>query len=456
MERVLNDAVKPGGGAAASPWLRPELRIVSWYLLFAGLWIFLSDLAVEHLVADPSLRAAIQTSKGWAFVVLTAMLLQWQLSRTFRQRRRAEAASLESHERFAIVARATSDVIWDWDFKTNQIWWNDGVETLLGYRRTSVPASLDWWTEKVAAADRERVSRSLHATLEQRRQFWSEEYRFERADGTFAWIYDRGFVLMDAQGQPCRMIGGMTDVTERHRAEEQLRESGQQLRALTARLESLREEERTRISREIHDELGQMLTGLKMDLRWIEKRLAAAGEPEHINPILDRLVSASELTDTTIVTVQKIAAELRPGVLDNIGLPTALQYEASQFERRTGIACRVQLPVQNDLPKSEADTALFRIFQEMLTNVARHAQATEVEVNLQATSDTWQLQVSDNGRGITASDLANPASLGLLGMRERAALIGGEISFTPGTERGTVVAVQLPRKPAPTNEKANA
>ena len=252
------------------------------------------------------------------------------------------------------------------------------------------------------------------------------------------------------------MIGGMTDVSERHRAEERLRDSEKQLRALTARIESLREEERTRISREIHDELGQMLTGLKMDLRWIEKRLGATAGSETMNPILDRLVSASELTDATITTVQKIASELRPGVLDNIGLATALQYEANQFQKRTGIACGVRLPDASNLPRTDADTPLFRIFQETLTNVARHAQATSVDVELKVEPDEFVLEVRDNGKGITTEDLANPKSLGLLGMRERTSLLGGQISFKAGAERGTVVTVRVPRRITITNGKMMA
>lgn len=456
METATTDAGRLARGAENSSWLRPEFRIVLHYLVFAGLWIFFSDLAVERLVSDPSLRSVLQTSKGWAFVILTALLLHWQLRMVFAQRRRAEAASQESHERFAVVARATSDVIWDWNLKTDQLWWSDGVQTLLGYRREDVPSDLDWWTRHIAPEDRERVNKSLQEAVEKHQHIWVEEYRFRRADGTFAWIYDRGFVLCDRGGRPVRMIGGMTDISERHRAEERLRGSEKQLRALTARLESLREEERTRISREIHDELGQMLTGLKMDLRWIEKRLGAAAGGETLNPILDRLVSASDLTDATIATVQKIAAELRPGVLDNIGLATALQYEASQFQKRTGIACSVRLPDTSNLPRTDADTPLFRIFQETLTNVARHAQATSVDVELKVGSDEFVLEVRDNGKGITTEDLANPKSLGLLGMRERASLLGGQISFKASTERGTVVTVRVPRQSVGANGKVMA
>jgi signal transduction histidine kinase len=187
-----------------------------------------------------------------------------------------------------------------------------------------------------------------------------------------------------------------------------------------------------------------MLTGIKMDLRWIEHRLDDFGEDRRVNPILDKLVVTSELADATVKTVQRIAAELRPGILDKLGLPMALQYEASQFIERTGTACDLILPNDDPPLRPEAATAFFRIFQEALTNVTRHARATAVEVELRAEADYCRLEVRDNGQGITQVNLAHPKSLGLVGMRERARLLGGEVTFTPRPGGGTVVAVQIP------------
>jgi signal transduction histidine kinase len=209
----------------------------------------------------------------------------------------------------------------------------------------------------------------------------------------------------------------------------------------------MREEERTRISREIHDELGQMLTGIKMDLRWMEHRLDEFGEDRRVNPILDKLVVTTELTDATIKTVQRMAAELRPGMLDKLGLPMTLQYEAGRFEKRTGIACRLVVPCEALPLRLEAATAFFRIFQEALTNVTRHAKATAVEAELQAEADGCRLEIRDNGQGMAGVDLTNLKSLGLLGMQERASMLGGGVSFAPRPGGGTVVTVRLPNGP---------
>ncbi len=237
------------------------------------------------------------------------------------------------------------------------------------------------------------------------------------------------------------------DITERKRTEWLGQIYRDQLRALSAHIETMREEERTRISREIHDDLGQMLTGIKMDMRWMEHRLDEFGEDRRVNPILDKLVAAGELIDATVKTVQRIAAELRPGMLDKLGLPITLQNEATRFEERTGIACRLVVPGETLPLRPEAATAFFRIFQEALTNVTRHSKATAVEVELQPEADGCRLEIRDNGQGMAGIDSARSKSLGLLGMQERAASLGGGVSFAPRPGGGTVVTVRIPSSP---------
>jgi signal transduction histidine kinase len=206
----------------------------------------------------------------------------------------------------------------------------------------------------------------------------------------------------------------------------------------------LREEEATRIAREIHDDLGQTLTGLKMDLFWMENKLGELPESSAINALLDRAVGATELVDSVFGTVQRIAASLRPNALDKLGLGAALQFEARRFQDRAGIPCEVRVPEAEPPLSTEVSTAFFRIFQEALTNVARHARATMVEAELKAEPGFAVLSLRDNGKGISEADIANPQSLGLLGMRERVALLGGEIVFQSHTDQGTLLTVCIP------------
>ena len=228
--------------------------------------------------------------------------------------------------------------------------------------------------------------------------------------------------------------------SQHRREEEQLRESHKQLRALSVYLQTVREEERTRIAREVHDELGQALTSCKLDLSWIAGRL-----PPELKPLVDKARALTAHIDSTIQTVRRISSELRPGVLDHLGLGAAIEWQANEFQNRTGIRCDVHARVRETLPNQNLTTMLFRIFQETLTNVIRHAGATQVTVDLKETAGRINLEVRDNGRGIARTDIFNNKSMGLLGMRERAALLGGvfKIGSLP-RGKGTRVYISIP------------
>lgn len=227
---------------------------------------------------------------------------------------------------------------------------------------------------------------------------------------------------------------------EHRRAEEQLRESHEQLRALSVYLQTVREEERTRIAREVHDELGQALTSFKFDLSWLASKL-----PKELSPLQEKTRDLISHIDSTIQTVRRISTELRPGVLDHLGLVAALEWQANEFQNRTGIKCDVHAYINEPLPDPNLGTTFFRIFQETLTNVIRHAGATQVNVHLKETDGRITLEVEDNGRGIARTEISNTKSMGLLGMRERAALLGGIFKIGRLTRgKGTKVSVSIP------------
>jgi len=202
---------------------------------------------------------------------------------------------------------------------------------------------------------------------------------------------------------------------------------------------SVREEEQARISREVHDELGQALTAVKMDLAWLAGRL-----PRTNSEVLARMRSTRQLAARTIQSVRRISTELRPGVLD-VGLAAAVEWQAQEFGARFGIQCKVRL-LTKEVFAPDVSTALFRILQETLTNVARHAKATRVEVVLQKQRDRLVLRIHDNGRGFDSGDPALSKSLGLLGMRERAAILGGAVSVSSAPGKGTIVTAWVPHR----------
>ncbi len=226
---------------------------------------------------------------------------------------------------------------------------------------------------------------------------------------------------------------------ERRKAEHELKESYERIRRLAAHLQSVREEERKRISRDVHDELGGMLTGLKFDLQRLTSE-AVKASPQ----LAPRATEMLEMVDETMRTVRRIATELRPGVLDNLGLSAAIEWQARDFQNRTKIYCELAAPFENVQVDIDRAAAVFRIFQEALTNITRHANATRVTVSLVTHDGRLQLKVQDNGNGITENELNNSRSLGLLGMRERASMFEGHLEINGAPFQGTLLTLDMP------------
>jgi signal transduction histidine kinase len=221
--------------------------------------------------------------------------------------------------------------------------------------------------------------------------------------------------------------------------ESALRKSREELRDLSMHLQTVREEERGRIAREVHDELGQALTAVKMDAAWLSRK-ASKSEPF----VLEKLKSITDVIDSTIQTVKRISSELRPGLLDDLGLGAAIDWQTKEFQNRTGVECDASIYPDDITLNTDLSTALFRIFQEALTNIARHAHATKVAVNLQKKDGEVTMRVEDNGRGITKRQIDDPRSFGLIGIRERARFLGGKVELTGKRGRGTTLEVSIP------------
>lgn len=236
----------------------------------------------------------------------------------------------------------------------------------------------------------------------------------------------------------------ITDITERRLAEQELNRSREELRNLSRHIQTVREEESKRISRKIHDELGQALTAIKMDLAWLVHKFPK----EYIDqrPINEKIESMSELLDKIIQSTQKISAELRPGLLDDLGLVPAIEWQIQDFQSRTAIPCRVKL----DVPELELDpdrsTAVFRVFQEALINIVRHAGASRVKIRLTKREEELELRISDNGIGIEKEKIFSPDSLGLIGMRERLRFFNGELMIVGRPKKGTDLKIRIPLK----------
>jgi signal transduction histidine kinase len=209
------------------------------------------------------------------------------------------------------------------------------------------------------------------------------------------------------------------------------------------RLETIREEERAHVARELHDELGQVLTSLKLEFMWLVDELGRGGPKPGIQ-LVNKVQALVGLIEVSIQSVRQIASDLRPPVLDQLGLTEAIKWEATKFEARTGIRCRLSSDLKRELSDRTRSLALFRILQEALTNVVRHANAGAVRITLHERGKVLTLSVKDNGRGISKAQMSNPKAIGLLGMGERARLLGGRLRIGGVQGRGTTVTVQVP------------
>jgi PAS domain S-box-containing protein len=596
--------------------------------------------------------------------------------------KKAEEEIQKSHERFNLVASATNDMLWDWDYNTNVMWWNENFYNQLGYLKEQTKPGIESWFEGLHPDDKDAAIEGLHEAISQRKEYWSAEYRFLKAGGEVVDIYDRAYILYDVAQQPSRMIGSMLDITQRKKASEAIRESEEkyrtlveqasdgifiadkngrfivvnsigikmsqypeeelmnmtiydltgaedlqhnpfhfsemtaekgaraerkmrkkdgsfidievnakflsdgrflafirditetkkavkevikakeladtiidslpgifyfcdetgkfirwnkqfetvtgysaqeietmhptdffegeekeyiskqieavftqgindaeafftaksgekspyyfkaalikyegkpcllgtgiditermkaeqklqesflEIRQLTEYIQNIREEERSHIAREIHDELGQQLTVLKMDVAWLNTKIGHIEEP-----IRQKLKSLTEMLDGTVKTVRRISSELRPSLLDDLGLIAAIDWHLKEFEKRSGVKTEFEEPEHDLLIPDTVKTGLFRIFQESLANVARHAGSNKVKVSLQQKNEHFVLSIADDGKGFEKQMTKHKRTLGILGMKERTTMMGGtyEINSEPG--KGTLVVVSIP------------
>jgi signal transduction histidine kinase len=232
-------------------------------------------------------------------------------------------------------------------------------------------------------------------------------------------------------------------ISGRSKAVEEIQNSREQLLALSTYQQTLREEERKHIALEIHDELGQSLTGLKMELHLLNRQIKDSCHPGS-DSINDSIADMMHLINNSIGTVRRIATELRPPILDDLGLIAALEWQLGEFQRRTSVSCNISSNIENINIKNEFAITIFRIFQESLTNIMRHAEANSVRVNLREKDSKLVLRIEDNGKGIPEENITTEKSLGILGMHERARQIGADLQIFKGPEAGTTVLLTVP------------
>ncbi len=313
---------------------------------------------------------------------------------------------------------------------------NDGVEKVFGWKPKEL---IDQETRLLyrSGEEFEVIDKLLYSTLERRRTF-AVEYPCRRKDGAeIQCAISAARIGERLENQS--IVVTFENITYRKQFEKEIELSRGRLRDLSMHLQTVREKERTRIARELHDELGQLLTALNTGVILLKKKIPP--EQPHLS---ERTQSMKDLIDMTMQTVKRIYMDLRPGMLDHLGLPVSMDWQCQEFQKRTGIQCTVDVEPEDMEPSKDASITVFRILQETLTNVAKHSRATRVKVSLREVEDDLELVVTDNGRGIREEDLNKPKSFGLLGIRERVDFRGGEVKIAGKKGKGTTVTVRMP------------
>ncbi len=321
---------------------------------------------------------------------------------------------------------------WEENHKTGEIYWSSELRKIFGLNKTKNitaglfwkylhPDDLDWMKNSWLQAERNMVP-------------YSGIFRIKLKDGTIKHLSEQAEFMQDTQGNLFKTIGTVQDVT-------QIREYQEKLKNLSSHLQNLQEEERSRIAREIHDELGQNLTSINMEIDYLKSRGLKGADPD----ILERLNTLGELVNHTIKTTRRISQELRPSILDDLGLKSAIEWQVSQYKKRSDSIYKLNMLGDDENLSKEQATTIFRITQESLTNIARHAEATNIEIHLSIEKLFIKLEIKDDGKGISENNTDNHnASFGIFGMKERASILGGKLEIVSAPKEGTAIIVELP------------
>lgn len=360
-----------------------------------------------------------------------------QLKAEIKERQRAEGVLRESEARFrALVDTAPLGVpIFSGDGRFTYV--NSRLLDMLGYSREELLGK--GMLEFVHPEDADRVHLAFRNLIDGVKPAVTVRHRLVRKEGRALWCESSLSAVGDGRGNLRSCIAMIQDIDQRKAYEDELEASRERLRLLSRRLLSIQEEERRRIAREIHDELGQALTAIKYDVSWLSQRQGKADRDS-----AEKLRKMDDLIDGTIRTVRRISADIRPAVLDDLGLVAAIEWLVQEFRGRSGIRCHLEIGLDDPGVQKAAATTVFRVAQEALTNILRHAQATRLDIRLHQRDGILKLEIVDNGRGITEEEVSSATSLGLIGIRERAHHLGGKAEIGRAAAKGTFVRLEIP------------
>jgi PAS domain S-box-containing protein len=344
----------------------------------------------------------------------------------------------KSEAHLAAAQRLAKMGSWDFDIEANRVTWSEELYNVFGANKQTFINRYSSFLHLVDTKDRESVLQTnKHA--QQTGEPFALEYHIITPQGEKRLIQEHGYGQKDSNGKVIRLFGTAQDITERKKTEETLKQSYEEIKRLTGHLQNVREEERTYIAREIHDELGQQLTAIKMDVAWIDKKI-----PEDATEIKRKLKNIIGLLDSSNQSIRRILSELRPQILDNQGLLEALDWLGRQFSDTTGIPVKFTTPEKDIKVSEQIATAVFRVCQEAFTNIIRYSQASNISISIEIVEENLILIIEDDGIGFDTASVQNKKSFGILGMKERVLSLGGKFELISSPGKGTKITVRVP------------
>lgn len=386
------------------------------------------NIALESI----SLGAQDYLVKGDYTEKLLAKALQYGI-----ERKRNELKLFESNRRYELLSQATNDTIWDWDLISNSVGWNDGIKTIFGYSNNEMKTDISWWREYIHPEDRERVVTKISRHLEAGLKTWKDEYRFRCVNGSYKYVFDRGFILFDNQGRPTRLIGAMQDLTDRRKLEQQLtNEKISKQKQLTQATIEGQEKERSEISKELHDNINQILVTIKLylELALDDSRLKD-----------DLIKRSSEKIMYCINEIRTLSKSLAPPSLNDYGLVEAITelIENIRLTKSFNIDLKVKLDSINQFNGLQ-QLYIYRIIQEQLNNIIKHAAAKNVWVELVENYRSIDLIIRDDGKGFNPKEKSG--GIGLTNIQNRAELLNGTLEIISAKNEGCLLKVRIAEK----------
>jgi PAS domain S-box-containing protein len=356
--------------------------------------------------------------------------------------KRISEALKESEERLKLALVGADLGTWDWDFVSSKVVFNDRWAEMLGYKLSEIEPNIDSWKKLIYQQDFAKVQKQINEHLEGKTKSYEAEFRMLHKNGSLIWVLDKGKVIdRDNNGNPLRITGTHLDITNRKEAEESLQTTQKQLRALFTNLDKIKEQDSKLLARELHDELGQVLTSLRMNLSLLKNHLQ--NNTLDKKKLLIEFEEMSNIIDESKKNIKNLIRSLRPEYLDNLGLITALDHHIKEFNRNTDIKVNFKHNLSEIKLDQHIENIIYRTIQESLTNVAQHAEADKVDIELNLSANELIVLITDNGKGINPNDLKKINSFGILGIKERLQQYNSQLNIDSEIGNGTKLSFKI-------------